>query len=218
VARPGRADLVQPGGAFRAYGGLGNPRTRRRLDYRIDLGASRGTAIRFGALYRTTGRDAYDTGYAIRSREWTPNDPRWQLAPEQFFDGRFSGNGERSSSWASSTPAATTARRTGSSPATAWWSGRCDPRLRFIGGARVERSELTLAYEDVLGTRGVAEPSTRTCCPLRVHPRPDRRTEAARLRVADAGPAGVPRDRAHLLPCRPRRGAALRQPGPASGR
>jgi TonB-dependent receptor len=146
-------------GAFRAYGGLGEVANEATLDYRIDLGASRGTAIRFGALYRTTGRDAYDTGYAIRSREWTPNDPRWQLAPEQFFDGRFSGNGERLFELGIFNAGGNYRAddRLLAGYGMVEWS--VTPRLRFIGGARVERSELALAYEDVLGTRGVAEPS-----------------------------------------------------------
>jgi outer membrane receptor for ferrienterochelin and colicin len=146
-------------GAFRAYGGLEESANEASLDYRIDLGTTRGHAIRFGALYRATERDAYDTGYAIRSREWTPDDSRWQAPPEQFFDGRYSANGEQLFELGIFNAGGNyrAEDRLVAGYGMVEWS--LSPRLRFVGGARVERSELVLAYEDVLGTRGVAEPA-----------------------------------------------------------
>jgi hypothetical protein len=146
-------------GAFRAYGGLEEGGTELSADYRIDLGVTRSHAIRFGALHRTTRRHAFDTGYAIRSREWTPDDPRWQMSPEEFFDGRFSTNGEQIFELGIFNAGG---NYTADDRVVAGYSMvelALLPRLRFVGGARIERSALSVAYEDVLGTRGVAEPS-----------------------------------------------------------
>jgi hypothetical protein len=146
-------------GAFRAYGGLEEGGTEVSLDYRLDLGAARSHAVRFGALHRSTRRDAFDTGYAIRSREWTPDDPRWQMRPEEFFDGRFSTNGEQLFELGIFNAGGNYSADDRIVAGYSMVELALLPRLRFVGGARIERSELTLEYEDVLGTRGVAEPS-----------------------------------------------------------
>jgi hypothetical protein len=145
-------------GSFRAYGGLEESSVEASANYRMDFGGTRNHVVRFGLTGRTTNRDAYDKGYSIYTRDWSFEDPRWQLPPEQFFDGRFSSNGET---------------LFGISIFNAGGGYRADDRVvagygmaeiglgsrvRVIGGARLERSDVTVEYEDVLGTRGTAEP------------------------------------------------------------
>ncbi len=145
-------------GAFRAYGGLEESSLEASADYQIDLDAGASRLLKFGAVARQTERDAYDTGYAIRTREWTASDSRWQGDPETFFDGRYAtdadalfelgifnagGNYEASDQLIAGY-------------GMLEWS--LTPRLKLIGGARVERSDVEVHYQDVLGNEGVSNP------------------------------------------------------------
>jgi len=145
-------------GAFRAYGGLTENSLEGLFDYRLELDQLGSKVLRFGAVLRETERDAYDTGYAIRSRNWTPTDPRWQMEPEAFFDGRFAGQDDdlfelgifnAGGSYAASD-------RLMAGYAMSEWA--ISDRLSVIGGARVERSDVKVSYEDVLGNEGTSEP------------------------------------------------------------
>jgi outer membrane receptor for ferrienterochelin and colicin len=146
-------------GAFRAYGGLEESSIEGSAHYRIDLGASRSHALRFGGLFRRTERDAFDVGYSVRTREWTPNDPRWQLPAEEIFDGRFSSNGEALFSLGIFNAGGYYQAEDRIVAGYSMLELSVLPRLRFVGGARIEQSELTVDYEGVLGHRGVTEPS-----------------------------------------------------------
>ena len=145
-------------GAFRAYGGLTESALEGSAEYRMDLGSGR-SALRFGGLYRAVDRDAYDTGFAIRSREWAADDPRWQLSPEQIFDGRYTADDDRLFELGIFNAGG----NYGAADRLAAGFGMVElaltPRIGFVGGARVERSELEVAYQDVLGSEGTATPS-----------------------------------------------------------
>lgn len=145
-------------GAFRAYGGLTEDSFEASADYRVDLDRHGRRVVRVGVLTRTTQRDAFDAGYAIRTRDWTPTDARWQGAPEEFFDGRFSTNGETLFELGIFNAGGNyqAEDRIQAGYAMAEWE--LLPGLRLIGGARIEHSELEVAYEDVLRNTGVAAP------------------------------------------------------------
>jgi outer membrane receptor protein involved in Fe transport len=146
-------------GAFRAYGGLTERAVEAVADYRLDLGAGQRHVLRLGGLYRTTRRNAYDNGYAIRTRDWAPNDERWQLPAEEIFDGRFASNGERLFELGIFNAGGNydADDRIVAGYSMLEWS--ITPRLAFVGGARVEQSQLEVRYQDVLGTEGIAAPS-----------------------------------------------------------
>jgi outer membrane receptor for ferrienterochelin and colicin len=146
-------------GAFRAYGGLTESAFEGSVEYRIDFGTARNRALRVGGLFRSVARDAYDTGFAIRTREWSPDDPRWQMSAEQIFDGRHTADGKRLFELGIFNAGGnyTASDRVVAGFAMVEWA--LTPRVGFVGGARIERSELELFYQDVLGTEGVAEPS-----------------------------------------------------------
>lgn len=145
-------------GAFRAYGGLTENAFEASADYRVDLDRHGRRVVRVGVLTRTTDRDAFDAGYAIRTRDWTPTDTRWQGEPEAFFDGRFSTNGETLFELGIFNAGGNyqAEDRIQAGYAMAEWE--LLPGLRLIGGARIEHSELEVAYEDVLRNTGVAAP------------------------------------------------------------
>jgi hypothetical protein len=147
-------------GANRNFADLSERNLEGAVNYRLDFGsASRQHALRFGAMARNTVRDATSVGYAIKSPVWTPTDPRWQLAPEQFFDGRFSRNGEQNFQIAPMTAGGSYEADDRLLAGYAMLEYAVLPRLQLVGGLRVEQSDLDLRYENQLGDPGRAEPS-----------------------------------------------------------
>lgn len=145
-------------GAFRAFGGLNERALEGSADYRIDLGAERRSALRAGVLFRSTDRDAYDTGYAIRTREWAPADPRWQLPPEQIFDGRFAHDDERLFELGIFNAGGNYDARDRIVAGYGMVEWSISARLGFVAGARIERSKVQVRYQDVLGVEGRSAP------------------------------------------------------------
>jgi outer membrane receptor for ferrienterochelin and colicin len=143
-------------GAFRAYGGLTEDAFEGSAEYRLELGAAQRNVIRFGGMFRGVSRDASDSGYAIRSRDWAPNDARWQLPAEQIFDGRFAQNGDALFELGIFNAGGNYTARDRISAGYAMVEWSLTPRLSFVGGARVEQSDLEVNYQDVLGTEGIA--------------------------------------------------------------
>jgi TonB-dependent receptor len=146
-------------GSFRAYGGLTEASLEAAANYQLELGGAGRHVLRFGALLRRTDRDAYDKGYSIRSREWSATDPRWQLRPEEFFDGRFSSNGETLFEMGIFNAGGGYGAADRLAAGYSMLELGLASRLRLIGGARLERSAVTIDYEDVLGHRGTSEPT-----------------------------------------------------------
>ncbi len=146
-------------GAFRAYGGLTEDAFEASLDYQLDLGRGQSHLVKLGGLVRSTKRDAFDAGYAIRTRDWTPTDSRWQLSPEEIFDGRFSQNGEQLFELGIFNAGGNYRADDRVAAGYAMLEVSLLSNLRFLGGARVEKSELEVVYQDVLGNEGIANPS-----------------------------------------------------------
>jgi hypothetical protein len=145
-------------GAFRAYGGLTEDSFEGSLDYQLGV-VSGGSQLRFGSLYRTTSRDAFDAGYALRTRDWAATDPRWQLPAESLFDGRFATPADSLFELGIFNAGGNYGADERILAGYAMLELAVSRRVRFVGGARLERSELEVAYEDVLGNTGVADPT-----------------------------------------------------------
>lgn len=145
-------------GAFRAYGGLTEENFEASTNYQLELGAAR-HVLRFGGLFRRTTRDAYDLGFSINPREWAENDPRWQMPGEQIFDGRYTGNGQMLFDMGIFNAGGNYGARDRQLAGYGMAEIALSARLRLVGGARVERSEVEVDYEDLLGNRGVSDPS-----------------------------------------------------------
>lgn len=144
-------------GAVRSFGSLDETGLEGSANYRWSLGRGLRThEIRLGANYRETQRDAFSLGYRIQSFFWTPDDPRWQLPPEQFFDGRNTGPADSifllSRELAGGNYDASDRLVAGYAMADV----ALGSRLRVIAGARVEQYELEVNSENNVGQRNVA--------------------------------------------------------------
>jgi hypothetical protein len=147
-------------GSSRNFAGLEESSYEGSFNYRLDLGPlTRRHAIRFGALARATDREAYNTGYAIKSPIWTPTDPRWQMRPEEFFDGRFANGSDTNFEIAPYNAGGDYDATDRLLAGYAMMELALTPRIRAIGGARLEHSEVTVRYESVLGESGTATPT-----------------------------------------------------------
>ncbi len=147
-------------GSNRNFAGLTESNREGSANYRLELGpVARRHAIRFGALIRSTERDADNTGYAIRSPVWTPTDPRWQMRPEEFFDGRFAIGSDANFEIAPYNAGGDYSASDRLAAGYLMTELALTPRLRAIGGARVEHSRVTVRYQSVLGESGTATPT-----------------------------------------------------------
>jgi TonB-dependent receptor len=81
------------------------------------------------------------------------------MSPEQFFDGRFSQNGEQLFGVGIFNAGGNYGARDRLVAGYVMLEWALTSRLSVVGGARLERSELEVAYEDVLGNLGVSAPS-----------------------------------------------------------
>ena len=81
------------GGAVRTFSDLKENSHEYQAKYPIDFGAAGApTTVKFGGLYRATGRDAQSLSYNISSVRLT--DAQRELPLEQIFDGQFTQQGQ----------------------------------------------------------------------------------------------------------------------------
>ncbi len=80
-------------GAVRTFGLLEEDALEAGANYAFVLGGDPAAPnrLRTGVSYRETTRDAWSEAFRLQPFHWFPNDPRWQLPPEEFFDGRHAG-------------------------------------------------------------------------------------------------------------------------------
>jgi hypothetical protein len=145
-------------GAFRAYGGLSEQSLEGAMNYRIELGGTR-HQLRFGALARSTSRDAFDLGYSINPRSWSEGDARWQRPGEELFDGRYTAGDEALFDLGIFNAGGNYTAEDRLLAGYALAELRLAPRMQLVGGLRVERSEVVVDYEDTMGFTGTADPS-----------------------------------------------------------
>jgi outer membrane receptor for ferrienterochelin and colicin len=146
-------------GAFRAYGGLTENSFEASTNLQVSLGQNGRHRVRLGGLYRATDRDAYDNGYSIWSRQWSPTDDRWTKAPEEFFDGRYATPSDSLFGISLFNAGGDYQAEDRLLAGYAMAEVELGQRVRLVGGARIEHSEVVVHYEDILGTRGTSEPT-----------------------------------------------------------
>ncbi|MFN0180802.1 MAG: TonB-dependent receptor domain-containing protein [Gemmatimonadales bacterium] len=150
-------------GAVRTFTDLSERSLEAQGNYSIQIGGvNRPHQIRIGGLYRTTDRDAQNDAYSIAAT--LPRSAR-ELPPEQIFDGRFS------------TGATSFFRVT---PLSAGGSYQAEDRLaagyamfqyfvgekvEIVGGARFERSEVTVTTQPTVGSEITTRPSYNDVLP-----------------------------------------------------
>jgi outer membrane receptor protein involved in Fe transport len=140
-------------GAVRTFGSIDETGLEGGVTYGWDVGADpvQPARIRFGATGRRTSRDADSRGFRIQPFYWTPTDERWQAPPEEFFDGRYTSQGDDVLILAP--------ELSGGSYRARDWLGAgflmvelsATDRIRVITGARVESYHLDLDSENQLG-------------------------------------------------------------------
>jgi outer membrane receptor protein involved in Fe transport len=121
--------------------------------------------------------------------------------PEEFFDGRYSENGEGNFLLSRDRSGGNYTAEDRISAGYVMADVAIGSRLRVVGGARLEHSDLKLDYESQVGAAGTARPSYSDVLPsLSLSLDLTASPAAPALGHADAGPAGVPGDRPHRLP------------------
>jgi outer membrane receptor for ferrienterochelin and colicin len=138
-------------GAVRTFGDLHESAREAALNYRIHLGgAGQGTSLKVGGLYRATERDAVNRAFSISATQLPVS--ALELAPEQIFDGRFTADGHNYMRVSPLAQGGSYAAAEELGAAYAMLDIAIGDRLRVVGGARVERSELELHAHSTLGT------------------------------------------------------------------
>jgi outer membrane receptor for ferrienterochelin and colicin len=141
--------------AVRTFGDLAENSVEGGADYHLPLAGER-HRLSVGGMFRTTDRDAQNTSYSI-SALGLPEDAT-SLSPAEIFDGRFSGADDR---YFLVVPLGVGGSYAAEDRLAAGYGmlelGVTD-RIRVIGGARVERSEVTVTSDPTFGETDVAHP------------------------------------------------------------
>lgn len=144
-------------GAVRTFADLTENALEAKTDYRFEIGSSRRSMVKFGGLYRQTDRDVENFAYSIIAPTLPVTERR--LRPEEIFDGRFSQPGM---SYFHVRPMSQGGSYTANDKLLAGY-GMAEfglgERLRLIGGARVERSEVDVVATPTLGEAIRSTPS-----------------------------------------------------------
>ena len=146
-------------GAVRSFGALTESSVEGAVNYEWEMGSrSRPHRIRVGGLYRATGRDATSQAFRLQPFYWSATDARWQESPEEFFDGRYAGNGDDIFVLSRDRTGGAYTARDRTRAAFVMAEAALGTRVGLVGGARVERSALVLDYQSQLGSEGTADP------------------------------------------------------------
>lgn len=142
--------------AVRTFGDLRESSLEGAADYHLRLGAGDRHRLSFGVTVRRTGRNADNTSYSISALGLPPG--ATELSPAEIFDGRFTGDGDQ---YFLVVPLGAGGSYTAEDRLAAGYAmlelGLTE-RVRVIGGARVERSEVTVTSEPTFGEADVAKP------------------------------------------------------------
>jgi outer membrane receptor protein involved in Fe transport len=138
-------------GAVRTFGSLRENNGEAAVNYRIGLGTLNGAQLRVGALARMTRRDADNHAYSISALQLPV--AALELAPEQIFDGRFTGEDQ---GYLRITPLSQGGSYTADDQLQAAYVMAdigLTRSMRLVGGARIERSALDLVARATIGSQ-----------------------------------------------------------------
>ena len=138
------------GGAVRTFSDLNENSHEYQARYSIDVGAAGApTTVRFGGLYRATGRDAQSLSYDISSIRLT--DAQRELPLEQIFDGRFTQAGQSLFDIGPLSQGGSYVARDRLTAGFLMAEVPLGTRLRLVGGARYESDRLDVDAASTLG-------------------------------------------------------------------
>ena len=140
-------------GAVRTFGSLDEGSLELRTNYTLTFDRSGGAPhrLRVGGLLRDTNRTAWSQGFRVQAFNWSPTDPRWQLSPEDFFDGRFAGNDDSEFLLSRELSGGNYSASDRQTALYAMGEIEVGDHLQLIAGARLERSDLMVDAENQLG-------------------------------------------------------------------
>ncbi len=145
-------------GAVRTFSELDEDNFEGGLNYRFSLSSGETPhQLRLGGLYRHTDRTADNTAYSIISTTLTRAER--ELAPEQIFDGRFAQPGDANFRLSPLGQGGSYSADDRLYAGYAMLDYAITNRLRFIGGARVERSEVEVRSQSTTGDLDAATPT-----------------------------------------------------------
>ena len=143
-------------GAVRTFASLTENNFEAQANYHITIGKpNRPHQLRFGGLYRSTERTADNASYSIAAN--LPRAAR-ELEPEAIFDGRFSAPGQ---SFFRVTPLSAGGSYSADDKLVAGYGMfqlYLTAKLELLGGARVERSEVTVLTQPTVGASVTTNP------------------------------------------------------------
>ncbi|HYW09341.1 MAG TPA: TonB-dependent receptor [Longimicrobium sp.] len=141
--------------AVRTFGDLRENSFEGAANYQVEIGRHR---IKFGGLARTTDRDADNRSYSI-SAPGTLSRAERERSPEEIFDGRSTGSG---SSVFNVTPLGAGGSYDAEDRIVAGYGMveiAATERMRLVGGARVERSQVTVNSTPTTGKPVTTNPT-----------------------------------------------------------
>lgn len=149
-----------PEGAVRSFAELEERSLQATVDYRIEWGEGAGPwRLKVGGLYRAAEREAAGQGFQIQAYDWSTADPRWQLPPEEFFDGRFATEADANFLLSRVLAGGRYGARERIAAAYGMLEVPLGTQVRLIGGARVEHTALVVDAENNLGQPSRSAPT-----------------------------------------------------------
>ncbi|HYR07527.1 MAG TPA: TonB-dependent receptor [Longimicrobium sp.] len=142
--------------AVRTFGDLSENSLEGGADYHLSLGAGERHRLSFGGMVRRTDRDAENTSYSI-SALGLPEEAT-SLTPAEIFDGRYTGDDDRFFLVVPLGVGGSYAAEDRLAAGYGMLELALTDRVRVIGGARVERSEVTVTSDPTFGDTDVANP------------------------------------------------------------
>ncbi len=138
------------GGAVRTFSVLDEVNEEARANYQFSFGsASRPHRIKLGGLMRNTSRDADTRAFSITAPGAPPSVT--ELAPEQIFDGRFSGLSTEVFDLAPLAQGGAYSARDHLTAAYLMGEWSATEKVKVSGGARVEQDHLDVDAVSTLG-------------------------------------------------------------------
>jgi hypothetical protein len=150
AGQPFRWFAASSEGAVRTFGDLDESSRELGGNYRLNIGGGAdGTYVKVGGLYRRTERDAANHAYSISARQLPVT--ALEMAPEQIFDGRFTAEGHTYMRVSPLSQGGSYSAQDRLAAGYAMVGLALGERVRVVGGARVERSEVDLYAQSTLG-------------------------------------------------------------------
>jgi outer membrane receptor protein involved in Fe transport len=146
--------LANGEGAVRTYSDLTETSYEGRANYRLTFGSAQQNLVRVGVLARTTSRDADNRAYGIQAG--SIGDDVRALAPEALFGGQHTAPDSRQFDLVSLAQGGSYDASDDITAGYAMAEYALTPRLRVIGGARVEDSRVLVRARSTLGDASVA--------------------------------------------------------------